>query len=297
MTDLVDRFRRRDAVSPPVGRRPLTEALAADPSYELIPMRSFDDAVSALPAGARVSVTCSPTGGIGETQLRTERLVAEGFRVTPHLAARLVTGAGHAAELAAWVRSLGLDEVFVIAGDAPERAGSYVGALGFLEDFVALDPGVSRIGVAGYPDGHALISPDEAARQLRAKQELIDRAGLGGWVSTQMCFDPDRIVGWLRSERVAGLTLPVRLGVPGAVERTRLLRVAMRLGVGASMRYLSKNTSVVSRLVAPGGYDPTGLVDRVAVDAEQLAIESLHVFTFNAVADTVAWQRGLTARS
>ena len=60
-------------------------------------------------------------------------------------------------------------EVFVIAGDAPEPAGPYDGALPFIRDFLDADPGVERVGIAGYPDGHALIDrrgrPRAAARQ------------------------------------------------------------------------------------------------------------------------------------
>ncbi|MEM9748295.1 MAG: methylenetetrahydrofolate reductase [Actinomycetota bacterium] len=300
MNLLLRRLRRRDLTDHEgeyehVAAGETLAALAAGAHLEIIPMKSIDGAIAALPPGANVTVTCSPAAGIAETQRRTERLVADGFHVIPHVAARLVTSPSHAAELAAWVRSLGLDEVFVIAGDAPEAAGPYEGALGFLRDFLAADPGVDRIGVPGYPDGHPIISAEVASEQLHAKQTLVDEAGVGAWVSTQMCFDTERIVSWLSAERARGLHLPVRLGVAGVVDRTRLLKVGMRLGVGASMRFLSKNSSAVTKLVAPGGYDPSELLAPLAADAERLDIESLHVFTFNSVADTVDWQNALTA--
>ena len=78
--------------------------------------------------------------------------------------------------------------------------------------------------------------------------------------STQMCFDAGRIRSWLEEERALGLTVPVHLGVPGVVDRTRLMTMGARLGVGTSLRYLSKNRATVMRMLAPGGYDPTDLV-------------------------------------
>ncbi|MFK8025304.1 MAG: hypothetical protein AB8G26_15210 [Ilumatobacter sp.] len=272
-----------------------TARLARHIHYEIVPMTSIEQAISDLPERALVSVTCSPTAGIEVTQRHTERLAADGFTVPPHIAARLVRDADHARELADWARSLALGEVFVIAGDAPTPLGPYEGALGFMRDFLSAGPGVARLGIAGYPDGHALIDDALMASQLAAKQALLDECGVDGWVSTQMCFDPDAIVSWVDTMRAAGLHLPVRLGVPGVVDRTRLVKVGVRTGVGASLRFLTKNASAVAHLVAPGGYDPVEIIDEVSPHAARLDIESLHAFTFNAVADTVDWHRRITA--
>jgi methylenetetrahydrofolate reductase (NADPH) len=70
-----------------------------------------------------------------------------------------------------------------------------------------------------------------------------------------------------------------------------------RLGIGASMRYLSKNRSTVMHLMAPGGFDPTDMVVAFADDAPTLGIEALHSFTFNAVADTRAWQEAIATET
>jgi methylenetetrahydrofolate reductase (NADPH) len=204
-----------------------------------------------------------------------------------------VTGPDHARQLAGWARELGLREIFVIAGDAPEPAGPYEGALPFIRDLLDGDPGIERLGITGYPDGHALIDDDTIVEQLHAKQAVLADAGVGGWVSTQMCFDEDKIRSWIGTERSRGLTLPIRLGVPGVVDRTRLMTMGTRLGIGASLRYLSKNRSTVMHLMSPGGYDPTDMVLAFADDATALGIEALHSFTFNAVADTRQWQEAI----
>jgi methylenetetrahydrofolate reductase (NADPH) len=281
---------RVDATSSPAMRR-----LVANLHYELVPMKSIDEAIEALPPATHVSVTCSPAKGIVATQEYTERLIGAGHHPIPHFAARMVESREHASKLAAWLREHDLREVFVIAGDAPGPAGPYEGSLPFIRDLLDADPGVARVGVAGYPDGHALMDDAVVVEQLRSKQALLRDFGVGGWISTQMCFDDDTVRAWIEAERLAGVTLPIRLGVPGVVDRTRLMTMGTRLGIGTSLRYLSKNRSTVMHLMAPGGFDPTDMVVAFADDAERLGIEALHSFTFNAVADTRAWQEAIMA--
>ena len=279
----------------PLFRRParsgtVSNAVRALPlHYELVPMRSFDQAMADLPAHAHVSVTCSPVKGIAATQEATVRLLDLGHRPVPHLAARMVEDREHAAKLARWLREYSIDEVFVIAGDAPEPLGPYEGALTFIRDLLDGDPGVSRVGVTGYPEGHAAIDERVVADQLAAKNELLQSAGIDGWVSTQLCFDPNAIRAWILQQRDRGIALPVRLGVPGVVDRMKLMTMGTRLGIGASLRYLGKNRSTMTRLMAPGGYDPTTLVAAFNDELDLLGIEAFHSFTFNSVAETRAW--------
>lgn len=275
--------------SPAMGR------LVSNLQYEIIPMKSVEQAIADLPPGAHVSVTCSPAQDIAATQALTARLVADGFSPTPHFAGRMVGSHDHARELAAWTRELALPEVYVIAGDAPQAQGPYEGALTFMRDFLAADPGVTAVGFAGYPDGHAFIERATVDEQVLLKQALVAEFGVGCWISTQMCFDESAIRTWIEGERARGVTAPIRLGVPGVVDRARLMKVGTRLGIGASMRFLSKNTSTVMKLLAPGGFDPTDMVVAFADDAERLGIEALHSFTFNSVADTRAWQEAIVA--
>jgi methylenetetrahydrofolate reductase (NADH) len=270
-------------------------SLASNLHYELVPIKSIEQAIQDLPPQSHISVTCSPTHGLHATKAYTERLVAEGHIVVPHIAARMIETSREVAELAAWAGDLRLEEVFVIAGDAPEPHGPYEGALTAMEAFLAHRPPVSRIGFAGYPDGHPTLPLDLIQEQLHLKQALLMQHGIGGWVSTQMCFDARTIRSWLQAERDRGLQLPVRLGIPGVVDRARLIKLGTRLGVGASLRYLAKNRSSITKLMAPGGYDPTNLVADLAQDAADLGIEALHSFTFNAVAETREWRAALLA--
>lgn len=264
--------------------------LAAELTYEIVPRASLERALDELPPNASVSITCLPSKGIAATQDLAVRLLDRGHRPIPHIAARLVEDRAHATKLAVWLREYAIEEVFVVAGDAPTAAGPYEGALALLRDLLSAQPGIARVGITGYPDGHAFVGRDVLAEQLLAKRDLLAAAGVGGWISTQMCFDAPAIRRWLAGIRVAGVELPVHVGVPGIVDRARLLTMGTRIGVGSSMRYLRAHRSAVRRLIAPGGYDPTDLVDDLADDAVALGVEAVHSFTFNAVAATRAWR-------
>ncbi len=154
--------------------------------------------------------------------------------------------------------------MFLVAGDPPEPAGAYDGVVAFLRDFLAHDHGLHRIGVTAYPDGHALI-PDDVHTALHDKQALLAEAGVEGFASTQMCFDVNKWKAWATAEREAGLTLPLHLGVPGSIDRMKLLTMGMRLGIGASMRFVKKNGRGVRAACSPRAtYDPTKLVGPLA---------------------------------
>ena len=130
---------------------------------------------------------------------------------------------------------------------------------------------------------------------LRAKLAVVADAGLAGSVTTQMCLDARHVIRWLSDERARGLDVAVDIGVAGVVDRAKLLAMGVRLGVGTSLRFLRKNRAVVTSMFAPGGYDPTDLVVRLAADARRLGVRGLHSYTFNRVPATLAWRERLLA--
>jgi methylenetetrahydrofolate reductase (NADPH) len=263
-------------------------------AFELVPLKSLEAAIEQLPPNSRVSVTCSPAKGIAVTQELTGRLIAAGHHAVPHISARQVEGPGHAGDLAAWCRDTGVASVFIVGGDADPPA-HYGSASAFIDDFLSAAPGIGSLGITGYPDHHASIGDDLLHTALHDKQRLIIEAGIDGWVSTQMCFDHKKILRWLERERSAGLTLSVHLGLAGVVDRAKLMSLGVRLGIGESLAYLQKNRASITRMMMPGGYDPTELVAAVGPRAAELKISGVHCFTFNFVAETEHWRQALLA--
>ncbi len=264
--------------------------LIAEARYEVIPMKNLEGQIEHLPAGCSVSVTCSPAKGQQATLDLTLRLQDLGHMAVPHLSARLVEDVDGVRRLGAFCRDHGLQEVFLVAGDAPEPVGAYDGVVAFLRDFLETDHGLTRIGITAYPDGHALIDAAIVHEALHTKQALLEDAGVAGFASTQMCFDLDQWTAWATAERTAGFKLPLHVGVPGVIDRTKLFTMGMRLGIGNSMRFVKKNGGAISRLFRPGGYDPKKLVAPLSKRAQELNIEGLHLFTFNNVEATAKWQ-------
>ncbi|MEY4173953.1 MAG: hypothetical protein RI900_1118 [Actinomycetota bacterium] len=266
-------------------------SLIADARYEVIPLKNLENQLEHIPSGASVSVTCSFAKGQQTTLDLTRRIIGLGHMSVPHFSARLTKDEQAVKDLASFCRDNGITEVFLVAGDAPEPVGKYDGVVAFLKDFLATDHGLSKIGVTAYPDGHALIPKQVVHEALHAKQALLAEAGIPGFASTQMHFDTKQWIQWLRDERAAGLSLPVHIGAPGVIDRMKLISLSTKLDIGSSVRFLKKNTGAIGRLLRPGGYNPVKFLSPLAKVADELNIEGIHMFTFNNIADTAAWQR------
>ena len=153
--------------------------------------------------------------------------------------------------------------------------------------------GRRRAGLPRRAQLHRPLQPWPPA--LHEKQAVLADAGLAGWASTQLCFDPTVIRSWLQRRASRGLALPVRLGLSAPVERTKLLALGMRVGVGQSLRYLKKNGRGLKGLLRGDGYDPDVLLDALQPDLEALGVTGVHLFTFNQLGAAVDWQRSLAA--
>ena len=75
------------------------------------------------------------------------------------------------------------------------------------------------------------------------------------------------------------------------MDRTRLLTISIRLGIGHSARYVKKNRASVIRLLSPGGYNPNKIIAPLSGRANELGIAGIHCFTFNAVDTTENWRQ------
>ncbi|CAN5187276.1 methylenetetrahydrofolate reductase [soil metagenome] len=255
--------------------------------FEILPLAGVSEQLDHLPANSVVTVTSSPTKGIDATLDLCERLGGRDLRVVPHLAARLVRGRGHLAELLDRVEGLGIREVFVVAGDAKDPAGPFEGAADLLRAMAGIGHALDEVGITGYPESHAFITDDTTIRVMSEK------APFATYIVSQICYDPTVIAGWIGAVRRRGITLPIHVGVPGVVDLARLGRISLKVGLGDSVRFLRKQTGVVARLVA--GYTPDELIHGLAplVTEAGNGVRGWHIFTFNEVARTERWRQDL----
>lgn len=299
-----------DRATAPLGRRTMTDvmslrrlrtpALTEDegaalrrvlerPLFELIPLRDALERAESLPPGAATTVTASPTHGIGSTIELCEGLIARGHPATPHLAARMIHDRVHLAEVLGRCAAAGIRDAFVVGGDAKD-GGEIHDGLALLRLMDQLGHPFEEVGVAGYPEGHPSIPEEILFSSLREKQTHAS------YLTTQMSFDANAISSWIARIRSAGVTLPVHLGLPGAVDVRRLVRVAVRIGVGGSLRYLGKNRQLL-RLLFRRSFTPERLLRSLGptVADPEADVRAIHLFTFNQVAATVAWHERMLA--
>jgi len=267
--------------------------LLSRPRYEVFPASGVEDAVAEwVPAGMTVTVTASPARGLDATLDLTERLAARGYRVVPHVSARLVTDDSHLTEIVGRLLACGVDDVFVPAGDADPPAGLFDNALSLIEQLAEMGRPFARVGITGYPESHPRIDDDITI------QAMWDKRHHAAYIVSNLCFDPAVLRRWIGRIRARGVTLPLFVGLAGPVDRARLMRMAARAGVAESARFLAGHTEWFLRLGTPGGYRPDRLLDRTGATlaAPASVVEGLHLFTFNQVRQTEEWRRSLLAR-
>jgi methylenetetrahydrofolate reductase (NADPH) len=273
-------------------RAALADALR-NASYEVLPFKSTEErVVTHVPRDVALTVTTTEARGLDPTLDLAERLSRHGYTVAPHLAARLVRDDAHVVGIVERLWEAGIDTVFVIGGDAAEPAGEFPDALSLLERLKDLGHHFRSIGIGGYPEGHGHISDQLIERALESKAPYATQ------VITQLCFDAATTTRWARNIRTRGVDLPVRVGIPGAVSRQKLIRISAGLGLGQSARFLKKQQSLFWRFFLPGGYNPDRLIDRLttAFGLPDNGLQGFHVFTFNELEATEAWRRDWLAR-
>ena len=258
--------------------------------YEVMPTPRVEAAiVGSVPRDVRLTVTASPTKGISATLDLAERLIGHGYEVVPHLAARMISGRAELSDLVDRLKDLGVDNVFCPAGDADPPAGEYVGALALLEHLTEMGRPFAEVGITGYPESHPAIEDDVAI------QSMWDKRRHATYIVSNLCFDPETIGSWIRRLRRRGVDLPVLVGLPGPVERTKLLSMATKIGVGQSVRFLSTHVGTLARIAVPGGFNPEKFLRRSApvLGDPAMRVTGLHLFTFNQVSETESWRQGL----
>ena len=262
-----------------------------DQAYlEVIPTKTIVDRLVHLPQHSYLSITCSPATGVGPTLDMVDKLRAlpeeRQLKLVPHIAARVVRDKGHLREILARLDEAEVESVFVPGGDAVKPAGDYDCSLDLLRDIADIGHKFEDVGVAAHPEGHPLVDNDELLRLLKEKQQHAN------YLVTQMCFDSDVMISWLRTIRKAGVTLPAWLGLPGVAEIPKLISLSLKIGVGQSVNVLRKQKGLVRKMFSARPYQPDDLLAGLVpyLDDPILDIPGFHLFSFNNVEKTERWR-------
>ncbi|MHB8612234.1 MAG: methylenetetrahydrofolate reductase [Candidatus Dormibacteraceae bacterium] len=276
-----------------MGRTALIEFLRA-PRYEVLPTEDVEGmVVSHVPHEVTITITASPRRGMDATIQLAGRLSGQGYRVVPHLSARLIRDAAHLKEILAAVDEMGARDVFVIAGDAREPAGQFPDSVSLLEAMMQAGHRLRDVGVSGYPESHSFIDDDMTI------QAMWDKRRIATYIVSNLCFDPRVVKKWVGRVRRRRVELPIHIGMAGVADPAKLMRISTRIGVVDSARFLRGHSNWFLRMLQPGGYDPERFVNALLPDlaAPDRKVAGLHMFTFNEIEPTERWRQELLARA
>ena len=260
--------------------------------YELLPFGTALAEAAAATAPLTLTVTCSPKRGVDRSVEIAEKLVELGHRPVPHVAARMLRDSAHLDEVLRRCADARIGELFVIGGDAPEPIGAFASADELLPLLDVHPHRPARIGIAAYPEGHPLIDDDTLRESLARKATHAD------YLTTQMCFDPDVLLAWVAATHADGISLPIYAGMPGQVERRRLVEISMRVGVGRSVKLVRRQRGL-TRLFSQPRHAADRLYDALARrDGSPVQpLAGFQYYTFNRLLDTLAWERRRAERT
>ena len=262
------------------------------PRYEVLPLDGIEQEVEDnVPTEVTLTVTASPRKGLEATLDLSEQLIRAGYRVVPHVSARLVRDRAHLDQVLDRLLRAGIREIFVPAGDASAPAGEFEGAAALLEAMGPRRAEFAEIAITGYPESHHLISDEETIRAMFAKAPMATH------IISQICFDAGTIAEWVANVRARGTDLPIWIGLPGSVDYTKLVRMSMKIGLGESGRFLRHQHGWVSRLLTRR-FKPDRLLRELGPTAADpgARIAGFHIYTFNEVGRTERWRRRMLER-
>jgi len=262
-----------------------------DQAYmEVIPTRTIVGRLIHIPRHSYVSITCSPVNGLEPTLQLVEELRAlpeeRQLKLIPHIAARMIRDKGHLREILARLEAARVESIFVPGGDAPKPAGIYDCSLDVLRDMAEIGHNIEDIGIAAHPEGHPMVENQELLSLLKEKQQFAT------YLVTQMCFDPQVLVDWLKNIRGEGVTLRAWIGLPGVADMSKLISLSLRIGVGQSVKVLMKQKGLLRKMISAKPYQPDDLLAGLEpfLDDPEFDIPGFHLFSFNDIERTERWR-------
>lgn len=254
-------------------------------------------AAATMRPGTEVFVANLPREGADVLVAAARTLKLAGLSPVPHVVARNIAGPRELGDmLARLTAEAGVERALVLGGDRDDPAGPFDAALQLVETGAFQRAGIRRIAIGCYPEGHARIPADALAGALRDKLAAAADAGLDVLLVSQFVFDAAPVVAFAEGLRRQGVAAPLRVGVAGPADRAKLIKYALRCGVGASLRVLRERGELARNVLAGETPDEIlGAVADAAAARPELAITGAHFFTFGNPAGSIGWAEDVRA--
>jgi methylenetetrahydrofolate reductase (NADPH) len=263
--------------------------------------RALDSAQERLPHGTEVFLTWIPGTNPMDMVGAANQLRHAGMFPVPHIGARHLESSAQLERLAARLAGeADVDRILVIGGDRAQPAGPFDSSLAVMQTGVFQRVGITRMAIAGFPEGNPNINDVTLDEALRAKVNFANNIGLELSIVTQFCFTAQPIVAWLQRIRAEGIVSQVRIGLAGPASVATLARYAARCGIGNSLHVLREHPSFAKLLTEKG---PEPIMREIAAQTGAgnngrlpLGVAGLHFFVFGGFGKTVDWISAEQAR-
>ena len=161
-----------------------------------------------------VFVTWRPNEEISHLRQTCASLSNCGLDVVPHVVARNLSSSAEYQNLLQYLgRDLSIDTVALLAGDAPCASGPYTCVADLLTSESLQSYSINKVFIAGYPQGHRVLSPSELKQHLSKKIHLAKVQGLSIEIVTQLCSSVSAMVKWIE-EAKSDYSLGMRASIP-----------------------------------------------------------------------------------
>jgi len=243
-------------------------------------------------AGTEVTITFLPGDNFRTNAETAAALRSAGFVPVPHIAAREIPTREVLDDFIARLRGeADVRRVLLIAGDVaghrgPFKSGRDIAATGLLEAH-----GISRVSVAGHPEGHPYLDAAATFRGLESWRDWGAETGIRVDIVTQFCFEGAPILKFLGELAARGIRLPVTIGLAGPATPATLTKFALRCGIGNSMRALRGQIGRFGRLLVDTGPDEVMRALEAAPPEATAAIAGFHIFPFGGLRKARNWLR------
>jgi methylenetetrahydrofolate reductase (NADPH) len=266
--------------------------LAREASIELNVQDLKDLAASRafLPERKRIYISHLPKQTWNDTLEACRNVSNAGFIPIPHVPVRLLENQATLDRLLdKAISEGGVNEVLLIAGDYPQAAGPYSTVADVLRGAVLEAHGISRVSLAGHPEGHPKVALEEIRRAEHEKAALARAAGLDATFVTQFFFEAQPFLDWAATARASGIGARLIGGLSGPAGIATLFKYAMRCGVGPSIRALGARPTSFVKLI--GEHGPEKVMRQLA-DARRHddgQFDGVHLFCFGGYLRTCEW--------
>ena len=262
-------------------------------SVEITPggAKKVEDFRDILRPGTNVFVTFLPGSDIKDTVECVKRLSAEGMNPVPHFAARSIPSKAFFEEtLKVLQAEAQVDEALLIGGGVDNPVGDFASSMEVLRTDLFQQYGITKLGVAGHPEGSPDIPPANVTAALLEKNVYAKEHGIEMYITTQFCFESEPIIEWDKRIRAEGNELPIHIGIPGLATIKTLMGHAKACGIGPSIRVLTRQATNIAKLMTTRMPDKiTRQLARYQAEDADCGITQCHLYPLGGMKKSAAW--------